>query len=101
MMLPPECLDGPGAQRAQGRAVPPVVDVLLGTPGDTASRQVVRGHLYGDFIPGQDADEVHAQLARDVGQDDVTIADVHMECGVGQRLGDDALQLDHIVFCQV
>ena len=74
--------------------------LLLTTPGDTTPGQVVRGHLNCHLIAGQDADEVHAQLAGDVSQDDVAVADVHVERGVGQGLGHNAFQLDHIVFCQ-
>ena len=73
---------------------------LLTSPGDPTTGQIVRRHLNGYFVSGQDADEVHAQLAGDVSQDDVAVSDVHMERGIGQGLGHNAFQLDHIVFCQ-
>ena len=40
---------------------------LFGTPGDAALLQVVRGHLHRHLITGKDSDEVHSQLAGDVG----------------------------------
>ena len=84
--------------------VPPVVfgssAVLFRPPGDPAPGYVIGGHLDRHFIAGQDADEVHAQLAGDVGQNNMAVSDVHMERGVGQGFRDDSLQLDHIIFRQ-
>ena len=40
---------------------------LFGTPGDAALLQVVRGHLHRHLITGKDSDEVHSQLAGDMG----------------------------------
>ena len=73
---------------------------LLGTPGNAASGEVVRRHLNGHLVTGQDADEVHTQLAGNMGQNNMAITNVHMESGIGKGLGHDSLQFDHIVFCQ-
>src|SRR6187402_3596525 len=40
---------------------------LLQSVGDPAAGQVVGRQLHADTVTGQDADEVHAQLAADVG----------------------------------
>src|SRR5512147_3133066 len=50
-----------GSPREAGRSLQPI--------GDSTPRQVVRRKLDPDAVPGQDPDEVHPQLARDVGQD--------------------------------
>ena len=73
---------------------------LLRSPSNAALGQIVGAHLHGDLVTGQDADVVHTQLAGNVSQDNVTITDVHIERGVGQGFGDDALQFNHIVFSQ-
>ena len=73
---------------------------LLGTPGDPAPSQIVGAHLHRDFVAGQDTDEVHPQLAGNVSQDGVSVADVHHEHGVRQRFHDCALELNNVVFSQ-
>ena len=94
--------NGPGGLEARLPAHPVVDSYLnsLGAPSDPASGEVVGRHLNGHLVAGQDADEVHPQLAGNMCQDDVSISDIHMERGIGQGLGDDALQFDHIIFCQ-
>src|SRR5699024_12447281 len=57
--------------------------------------------LDGDLVSGQYPDEIHPQLAGYMGEDDVPSAYIHLEHRVGQGLDDRALELDHIVFCQV
>ena len=78
-----------------------IVNALLGTPGNAASGEVVRRHLNSHLVTGQDADEVHTQLAGDMSQDDVAVTNIHTEGGIGERLDNDSLQFDHIVFSQV
>ena len=46
---------------------------VFAPPGDPALREVVRAHFQLDGIAGNDADVVHAQLARDVRRDDVPV----------------------------
>ena len=57
--------------------------------------------MYGYLVTGQDLDKVHSQLAGNGGQNGVAVADVHLEHCVGQIVGNDALNLDYVVFCQV
>jgi hypothetical protein len=65
--------------------------------GDPAAREVVGRQLDADPIPGQDADEVHPQLAADVGQDAVLVIQLDGEHGVGKRLDDRSFNLDSIL----
>ena len=73
---------------------------LLGTPGDAAPGQIVGTHLNRDLVAGQDTDEIHAELAGDMGQYGVPVSDVHLEHGVGQGFHDCTLKLDYVVFRQ-
>ena len=74
--------------------------VLLGTPGDAAPGQIVRTHLNRYLVAGQDSDKIHAELAGDVSQYGVPVADVHLEHGVGQGFDNCALEFNYIVFSQ-
>ena len=53
------------------------------------------------LVTGQDLDEIHAELAGNVCQNGVSIADVNIEHRIRQCIGYDALNLDYVVFCQV
>ena len=74
--------------------------MLLASPGDPASGQIVRRHLNGHLVTGQDFDEIHSQLAGNGGQNGVAVADIYLEHCVGQVVGNDALNLNYVVFCQ-
>ena len=63
--------------------------------------QIIRRHLYGYLVTGQDLDKVHTELAGNVCQNGVSIADIYLEHSIRQCIGDDALNLDYVVFCQV
>ena len=63
--------------------------------------QIIRRHLYGYLVTGQDLDKVHTELAGNVGQNGVSIADINIEHCIRQCIGYDALNLDYVVFCQV
>ena len=63
--------------------------------------QIIRRHLYGYLVTGQDLDKVHTELAGNVCQNGVSIADIYLEHSIRQRISDDALNLDYVVFCQV
>src|SRR5262252_831923 len=52
--------------------------------GDAALVHVVGGDGHGDDVAGQDADEVLADLARDVSDDLVSVVEADAELGVGQ-----------------
>ena len=52
------------------------------------------------LITGQDLDKVHAELAGNGCQNFVAVADVYIEHSVRQIVGNDALNLDYVVFCQ-
>ena len=53
------------------------------------------------LVTGQDLDEIHAELAGNGCQNFVAVADVNVEHSVRQVVGNDALNLDYVVFCQV
>src|SRR5690606_16545564 len=65
---------------------------------DAPARQVIGRQFHRHPVAGQDADEVHAHLARNMAEHLVAVVQLHPEHGVGQRLDDSALHLDHIVF---
>ena len=75
--------------------------MLLASPCDPTLSQIVRRHLYGYLVTGQDLNEIHSQLAGNVSQNGVSIADIHIEHCVRQVIGNDTLNLDYVVFCQV
>ena len=74
---------------------------LLASPGDSTLSQIIRRHLYGYFVTGQDLNEIHSELAGNVCQNGVTVANVNSEHCIRQRIDYDALNLDYVVFCQV
>ena len=63
--------------------------------------QIIGRHLNSYLVTGQDFNEIHSELARNVGQDNVAIADIHVKHGIRQCIGYDAFDLDYVVFCQV
>ena len=74
--------------------------MLLASPGDPASGQIIRRHLNSYLVTGQDLDEIHAELAGNGCQNFVAVADIYVEHSVRQVVGNDALNLDYVVFCQ-
>ena len=69
---------------------------LLVAIGDATAREVVRGKLHHDLIARKDADVVHADLARDGAENRMTVLELNAEHGVGQGLGDRALEFDGV-----
>ena len=63
--------------------------------------QIIRRHLNGYLVTGQDPDKVHPELAGNVCQNGVTVANVNGEHCIRQRINYDALDFDYVVFCQV
>ena len=53
------------------------------------------------LVTGQDLNEIHSELAGNGRQNGVTVADVYLEHCVGQVVGNDTLNLNYVVFCQV
>ena len=68
----------------------------LQSVGDPTSGEVVRRELHPDAVAGQDADEVHPELAADVGQDAMAVLQLDREHRVGQRLDDRTLDFDRV-----
>ena len=75
--------------------------MLLASPGDPASGQIIGRHLNSYLVTGQDLDKVHSELAGNVCQNGVTVANVNSKHCIRQRIGYDALNLDYVVLCQV
>ena len=73
---------------------------LLTSPCDPTLSQIVRRHLNGYFVTGQDLDEIHSELAGNMCQNGVSVANVNFEHRIRQRIGDDALNFDYVVLCQ-
>src|SRR3954463_7094159 len=69
---------------------------LLESVGDAAPGQVVGRELDADPVAWQDADEVHAQLAADVGEHPVAVLQLDREHGVRKRLDDRSFDFDRI-----
>ena len=74
---------------------------LLASPGDPASGQIVGRHLNGHLVTGQDLNEIHSELAGNGCQNGVAITKINLKHCVGQVVGNDAFNLDYVVFCQV
>ena len=73
---------------------------LLTSPGDPTLRQIIRRHLNGYLVTGQDLNKVHSELAGNVCQNGVSTANIDREHGIRQCIGYDALKFDYVVFCQ-
>src|SRR5258705_350267 len=71
---------------------------LLVSVDDAPAIQIVGRQLHRDLVPGQDLDEVHPHLARDVRQDPVTVFQLHAEHRVRKGLHHRALDLDAFFF---
>ena len=78
-----------------------ISNLLLASPGDSTSGQIIGRHLYSYLVTGQDLDKVHTELAGNGCQNGVAVADVHLEHCIRQVVGNNALNLDYVVFCQV
>jgi hypothetical protein len=76
------------------------VYLLLGSPGDAAAGEVIGRHLNRYLVTREDADKIHPELAGNVRQDDMAVADIDLEHGIGQGFNHSALKLNYIVFRQ-
>ena len=74
---------------------------LLTSPGDPALGQIIGRHLNGYLVTGQDLNKVHSELAGNICQNGVAIADIYVKHSIRQRISYDALNLDYVVLCQV
>ena len=70
----------------------------LATPGDPALGEIVRAHFQLDGVAGDDADVIHAQLARNVRRDGMPVGKLHAERCIRQRFDDFAFRFDDVVF---
>ena len=57
--------------------------------------------MNGYLVTGQDLNEIHSELAGNGCQNGVAIAKIYLKHCVGLIVGNDALNLDYVVFCQV
>ena len=57
--------------------------------------------MNGYLVTGQDFNEIHTELAGNVCQNDVSIADIYIKHSVRQRICYDAFNLDYVVLCQI
>ena len=53
--------------------------------GDAAAGQVVRGKLHDNPVTGENTDVIHSDLARNVAQNRMTVLELDLKHGVGQR----------------
>jgi hypothetical protein len=74
---------------------------LLEPIRNSTTSQVIRRQFHPDSIAGQDADEVHAQLAGDVCQNAVAVLEFDGEHSVGQRLQHGSLDLYCVLLSHV
>ena len=65
--------------------------VLFRAPGDTALGQIVGAELQRDFVAGQNANEVHAQLSGDMSCYLVPVFEFHQKHGVRHSFENGAL----------
>src|SRR3990172_12615517 len=88
----------PRSQRALTDALTfTIAPALLESIRDPATRQVVRRQLDADPVARKDPDEVHAELAADVGEYPMTVLELDSEHRIGQRLDDRTLDLDRVL----
>src|SRR5205809_2068112 len=71
---------------------------LLVPVDDPPAIQVVGRELHRHFVSGQNLDEVHAHLARDMRQHFVAVLQLHAKHRVRERLDDGSLDLDSFFF---
>ena len=71
---------------------------LFESVGYTATGQVIGRELNGDFVPWQDTDEVHADLAGYMSQYNMTIFKLDLKHCVGQCFQDFAFYFNNILF---
>ena len=88
------------AHGLHGRSYFHLFYLLLASPHDAAAGDVIGRHLNRDLVAGKDPDKVHPEFAGNMRQNDVAIADIHLEHGVGQGFNYRALEFDYVVFCQ-
>ena len=87
----PHCGRGPAC------AEPARIDIsALAAPGYPAAGEVVGRELHGHLVARIDADEVHAHLARYMGQYLMSIGQLYLEHGVRESLGHHAIYLNVI-----
>ena len=73
---------------------------LLASPGDSALRGVVDGHLDRHLVAEQNSDIVHAKLSGDMGGYDHIVRKLDLEGCIGKNLDYGSLKFDYIVFRQ-
>lgn len=88
------------AHGLHGRSNFHFIYLLLASPGYSAAGDVIGRHLNRDFVAGKYPDKVHPELSGNMCQNDVAIADIYLEHGVGQGFNYRALEFDYVVFCQ-
>ena len=88
------------AHGLHGRSYFHLFYLLLASPGYSAAGDIIGRHLNRDLVAGKYPDKVHPELSGNMRQNDVAIADIHLEHGVGQGFNHRALEFDYIVFCQ-
>jgi hypothetical protein len=71
---------------------------LLSSIHDPPPAQVVRREFYGDFVSGQDLDEMHSHFAGNMRQHPVPIVQFNPEHGIGQGLHDRSFNGNHLFF---
>src|SRR5467141_2480019 len=72
---------------------------LLVPVDDAPAVQIVGRQLHRDLVSGQDLDEVHPHLARDMRQYFMSVLQLHAKHRVRERLDDGSLDLDAFFFC--
>jgi len=60
--------------------------------------QVVRRQFHSDPVAGQDLDEVHSHLSRDVREDFMSVLEHYAEGRIGKALLNDSVNLDRRFF---
>src|SRR3954447_16135733 len=63
---------------------------------DAALVEIVRRHLHGHAVASQDADAVLLHPPGCVGDDDVSVVELHAAARVGEDFVHDALELQHL-----
>lgn len=75
--------------------------ILLSSPSDAALVEVVNRNLNSYLVTGQNADIIHAKLARNMSSYDMLVGKLNLEGCVGQSLNYNAFKFNNVVLWQI
>ena len=74
---------------------------MFASPGDSASCQVIRRKLYGNFVSRQDAYIVHTKFPGNMRQDLMAVFELNFERGIRECIRNNAFNFNYIILGQI